>query len=253
MVKQSHITAIIPALNEEDAIGVVVRDLLALQDSDGEAIIHQVIVADNGSIDLTALRARAAGAQVVSENRRGYGAACLAAMNSIIDTDVVLFVDGDCSVRVSQVPLLLDAMYKGADMAIGSRCLGTIEPGAMSLPQHLGNGLIAKMIALVWRTQVTDIGPLRAIRYPALQKLAMQDKAYGWTVEMQVKAFQQSLVVLEVPVDCLVRVGHSKVSGTVRGVIGAACGMFGMIARLWWQGRQAKKTTLTLNSVPEKG
>lgn len=241
MYKQLHITAIIPALNEEDAIGIVVKDLLALQASDGKAIVDQVIVADNGSSDLTAMHAREAGAKVVLECRRGYGAACLAAMSSITETDVVLFVDGDCSVRVSQTNRLLDTIAEGADMAIGSRCLGTIEPGSMSLPQHLGNGLIAKIIALVWHAQVTDIGPFRAIRYVALQKLAMQDQAYGWTVEMQVKAFQHGLVVREIPVDSLVRVGRSKVSGTVRGVIGAACGMFGMIARLWWQGRNTGK------------
>lgn len=248
MYKQLHITAIIPALNEEDAIGVVVRDLLTQQDMDGKAIVDAVIVADNGSVDFTALRAREAGAQVVSETRRGYGAACLAAMKSIIETDVMLFVDGDYSVRVSQTNRLLDTIAEGADMAIGSRCLGTIEPGSMSLPQHLGNGLIAKIIALVWHAQITDIGPFRAIRYPALQKLAMQDQAYGWTVEMQVKAFQHGLVVREIPVDCLVRVGRSKVSGTVRGVIGAACGMFGMIARLWWQGRNAGKIITTLEA-----
>ncbi len=242
MVKQLHITAIIPALNEESAIGLVVTDLLALQDSNGNAMVDQVIVADNGSVDLTAMHAREAGAKVVSETRRGYGAACLAAINSITETDVVLFVDGDCSIRVSQTSRLLDAIAEGADMAIGSRCLGYIEPGAMSLPQHLGNGLIARIIALLWQAPVTDIGPFRAIRYPTLQKLAMQDRAYGWTVEMQVKALQQGLVVREIPVDCLVRVGRSKVSGTVRGVIGAACGMFGMIMRLWWQGRHAKKS-----------
>lgn len=248
MYKQLHITTIIPALNEEDAIGVVVGDLLALLDSDGKTIIDQVIVADNGSVDLTAMHAREAGAKVVSETRRGYGAACLAAMSSISETDVVLFVDGDCSVRVSQTNRLLGAIAEGTDMAIGSRCLGAIEAGSMSLPQHLGNGLIAKIIALVWRTQVTDIGPFRAIRYVALQKLAMQDQAYGWTVEMQVKAFQHGLIVREIPVDCLVRVGRSKVSGTVRGVIGAACGMFGMIARLWWQGRNARKVLATLEA-----
>jgi len=246
MYKQLHITAIIPALNEQDAIGQVVRDLLAQQDSEGKAILDKVIVANNGSVDLTEIRAREAGAQVISEPQRGYGAACLAAINSIIETDVVLFVDGDCSVSVTQSALLLDSISNGADIAIGSRCLGYIEPGSMSLPQRIGNDLIAKIISLVWQTQVTDIGPFRAIRYPALLKLAMQDPAYGWTVEMQVKALQQGLVISEIPVDCLIRVGHSKVSGTVRGVIGAACGMFGMIAYLWWQSRHVKKTTLPI-------
>ncbi len=241
MHKNLHITAIIPALNEQDAIGQVVRDLFGLQDQHGKVIIDNVIVADNGSVDFTAQRAREAGAQVVSETRRGYGAACLAAIYSISETDVILFVDGDCSIRVAQATFLLDAISNGADMAIGSRSLGVIESGAMTLPQRLGNDLIAKIIAWVWHAQVTDIGPFRAIRYSALQKLGMQDMAYGWTVEMQVKALQQGLVIVEIPVDCLVRVGRSKVSGTVRGVIGAACGMIGTIARLWWRGRHTKK------------
>ena len=255
MFKQLHITCIIPALNEAEAIGTVVQELLAQQDCDGTRLIDQIIVADNGSVDHTGKVAREAGAIVVSETRRGYGAACLAAMNSLTKTDVVLFVDGDCSVRVSQTSRLLSAIEAGADMAIGSRCSGYIEPGSMSWPQRFGNALIARIVSIVWQTRVTDIGPFRAIRYSALQALAMQDQAYGWTVEMQVKALQQGMVVKEVPVDCLVRVGRSKVSGTIRGVIGAACGMLGMIARLWWQGRQRKKchSLASLNCLSEKG
>ncbi|MEI8574744.1 glycosyltransferase family 2 protein [Methylomonas sp. LW13] len=246
MYNQLHVTAIIPALNEQEAIGQVVSALIAQQGNHGQPIIDQIIVADNGSIDLTATLANVAGANVVFEPKRGYGAACLAAINSIVATDVVLFIDGDCSVQVSQIILLLDPVSNGADIAIGSRCLGYIQPGSMSLPQRIGNGLIARIISLLWQAQVTDIGPFRAIRYSALQELAMQDRAYGWTVKMQVKALQQGLIVREIPVDCLVRVGRSKVSGTVRGVVGAAFGMFGMIVRLWWQGRQADKASLPI-------
>lgn len=233
MYRGAQITAIIPALNEELAIGRVVTGLLALSNDVGSQLIDLVIVADNGSSDQTAELAGKAGARIVSEPRRGYGAACLAAMNSITGTDLVVFVDGDCSIRLSQTEFLLEAIDNGADLVIGSRCLGTIETGAMTWPQRVGNALVAKLISVLWRQSVTDIGPFRAIRFAALQQLEMEDMAYGWTVEMQVKALQKDFVVREVPVDCLARVGRSKVSGTLRGVIGAALGMLGMVCRLW--------------------
>lgn len=239
MYRGLHVTAIIPALNEEDAIGQVVRCLLALQDPCGMPIVDDVIVGDNGSVDATALRARNAGARVVAEPRRGYGAACQAAIDNAGETDVILFVDGDCSVVVAQAIGLLDAIAEGVGLAIGSRTCGYVEPGAMTWPQQIGNRLVATLISWLWATEVTDLGPFRAIRYRSLQSLAMQDRAYGWTVEMQVKVLQQGLAVREVPVDCRIRLGRSKVSGTVRGVIGAACGMLGMVMRLWWRERRA--------------
>lgn len=227
-----HITAIIPALNEELAIGQVVSDLKDLKDKSGQPIIDRIIVGDNGSTDSTAQIAKHAGAEVVYEPQKGYGSACLAALSQIHETDVVLFVDGDCSIVISQTFELLNAIVEGGDLVIGSRVLGDIEPGAMSWPQTVGNSFVAFVIAKLWHSTLTDLGPFRAIRYPALTKLHMQDKSYGWTVEMQAKALQNGLMVKEVPVDCLVRVGKSKVSGTVRGVIGAAFGMLGMIIRL---------------------
>ncbi|MGH8701095.1 MAG: hypothetical protein ACREVR_07940, partial [Burkholderiales bacterium] len=121
----------------------------------------------------------------------------------------------------------------GADLAIGSRALGRVERGAMTWPQIAGNVLITRLIRWLWRAPLTDLGPYRAIRHDALQRLRMSDRAYGWTVEMQVKAFQHKLRVVEVPVDVRVRLGHSKVSGTLRGVFGAGHGMLRMLWRLW--------------------
>lgn len=235
-----HITAVIPALDEAEAIADVVADLVALHNEAGLAVIDDIIVADNGSIDDTAALAVQAGARVTHQFRRGYGATCLAALATIEEADVVLFVDGDRSVRVNQTFRLLDAIVAGADLVIGSRILGQVEPGAMTWPQRIGNRLVAGLITLIWRTPVSDLGPFRAIRLPALKRLDMQDSAYGWTVEMQVKALQHGLLIREVPVDCLVRIGRSKVSGTVRGVFGAACGMLGTVLMLWWRGQNCQ-------------
>lgn len=235
MYQQLHITAIIPALNEELAISQVVQGLLALQDISGRPIVDTVIVADNGSTDATAALAKAAGAQVVFEPQRGYGAACLAAINQITATDVVVFVDGDGSVNIQQLSYLLAHIANGADLVIGSRTLGYIQAGAMTWAQRVGTVLVATVIAWLWSAKVSDLGPFRAIRDPALQALAMQDTSYGWTVEMQVKALQLDFTVVEIPVDCLVRLGKSKISGTVRGVFGAAIGMLGMVVRLRWR------------------
>ncbi|MDD2725566.1 MAG: glycosyltransferase family 2 protein [Methylovulum sp.] len=235
MYQNLHITAIIPALNEEQAIAQVVGNLLALQDFSGRPLVDAVIVADNGSNDATAALAQAAGASVVFEPRRGYGAACLAAIAHIKATDVVVFVDGDGSVNARQVGYLLAPIAKGADLVIGSRTLGYIQAGAMTWAQQVGTAGVAAIIGLLWSAKVSDLGPFRAIRHPALQALGMQDTTYGWTVEMQVKALQLDFTIVETPVDCLVRLGKSKISGTVRGVFGAVIGMLGMVMRLRWR------------------
>lgn len=230
-----HITAVIPALNEELAIAQVVNGLLVLQERSGRPLVDDIIVADNGSTDATAALSQAAGAKVVSAPRRGYGAACLAAIDHIAATDVVVFVDGDGSVNSRQVEYLLERIAAGADLVIGSRTLGYIEAGAMSWAQRFGTALVAAIINVLWSAKISDLGPFRAIRHPALQALSMQDASYGWTVEMQVKALQLGFSVVEIPVDCRVRLGKSKISGTVRGVVGAALGMIGMVARLRWR------------------
>ncbi len=232
MHRGSSAAAVIPARNESQAIAHVIAGLKALRIAD-RPVIDPILVCDNGSSDDTAARATQAGALVVSEPRPGYGGACLAALAHIGRADVVLFIDGDHAFFPAQAIALLDAIADGADLAIGSRVLGRVERGAMTWPQIVSNAIVTRLIRWLWRVPITDLGPYRAIRYAALQRLMMRDRAYGWTVEMQVKAFQQKLRVVEVPVDVRVRIGHSKVSGTLRGVFGAGHGMLRMLWRLW--------------------
>ena len=224
---------VVPARDEERNIGSVVVDLLALHDGCGARVIDDFVVCDNGSTDATATRAREAGARTVRQETPGYGVACLTALAALRPVDVVLFTDGDRSFKAVQGLGLLEAVADGADLAIGSRALGRQEPGALSLPQRAGNWVASRLIRLLWGVGVTDLGPYRAIRTGALQRLDMQDRAYGWTVEMQVKAIQHGMRVVEVPVDALRRrFGRSKVGGTLRGVVGAGVGILSMIARL---------------------
>jgi rSAM/selenodomain-associated transferase 1 len=205
---------IIPALNEERAIG---RVLAAIP-----SWVDDVVVADNGSADRTADIARAHGARVVSEPRRGYGSACLAAM-AVLDTpDVVAFLDGDYSDHPEEMDSLVDPILADqVDMVIGSRVLGRCERGALTPQARFGNWLSCLLLRLIWRVKYTDLGPFRAIRYSSLLGLGMRDPDYGWTVEMQVKAATHGLRAREVPVSYRPRIGESKVSGTVRGVFGA--------------------------------
>lgn len=235
MFKGRTVCAIVPALDEAEAIGGVVIGLRALRNDSGEPLLDHVIVADNGSTDGTGALARAAGASVVAEARRGYGYACMAGINAASEADILLFVDGDHSVLPQETCALLAALDRGADLVIGAR--HHAEAGAMTLPQRFGNGLACRLARLIWNVPMSDLGPFRALRKTAFDQLDMQDMTYGWTVEMQLKAFQRGQRVVEVPVSVRCRLGHSKVSGTVRGVIGAGVGIFSMIAKLWWQGR----------------
>ncbi len=227
---------VVPARDEAQNIGAVVADLLALRDEHGAPVVDHFVVCDNGSTDATADRAREAGARTVRQETPGYGLACLTALAALDPVDVVLFTDGDRSFEAVQGLRLLEAVAGGADLAIGSRALGRREPGALSLPQIAGNRVAGLLIRLLWGVAVTDLGPYRAIRADALRRLDMQDRTYGWTVEMQIKAIQNRLCVAEVPVDALRRrFGRSKVGGTVRGVVGASVGILSMIARLRWR------------------
>ena len=243
MYKGLSVGAVIPACDEEDNIAPVVTALLDLRTDAGRRVIDDVVVCDNGSTDATAQRARAAGARVIVEEIPGYGRACLTAIAALRPVDVVLFVDGDQSFEVSQSLDLLAAIADGADLAIGSRALGQMEPGALSLPQIVGNRVASLLIRLLWGRAVTDLGPFRAIREDALRRLDMRDTAYGWTVEMQVKAIQLNMQLVEIPVKTLRRrFGISKVGGTLRGVIGASIGILGMIARLRCRRRSRQET-----------
>ncbi len=219
------VVAILPALNEEQALPGVLAAL-------PRPAISRAIVVDNGSTDRTAAVARAAGAQVVSEPRRGYGQACLAGIAAAHDADVLLFLDADGADDPADIPRVLEPILAGrADLVIGSRVRGTRERGALTPQARVGNALATTLIRLLWGVGFTDLGPLRAIGADSLRRLSMADTGFGWTVEMQVRAAKRGLRCEEVPVAYRRRVGVSKISGTVVGSVRAGCGILGTIAR----------------------
>lgn len=218
---------VIPALDEEEAIGGVVSAFVDLRDDAGRPVLEEIVVADNGSTDRTAAVARAAGATVVGEPERGYGAACLAALQHLRargggPPDIVAFADGDGSNVAAELPSLIEPLVTGrADLVIGSR-LARAAPGSLTFPQRFGNRLSTTAMNRLFGARFSDLGPYRAIAWPALERLEMEDRNYGWTIEMQLKAVHRGLVTTEVDVQNRARVaGRSKVAGTVRGVIGA--------------------------------
>lgn len=237
MINDQHISVVIPALNEELAISKVITGLKQLLNKDGGPLIDDIVVCDNGSTDATAKVASNSGARVVYQPIKGYGIACLTAIEHLHATDIVLFIDGDDSCDVSQAVNLIKhvSRFGSFDIAIGSRSLGQAEAGALTRPQEFGNKVATTLIKFLWHRYVSDLGPFRAIRFQALKQLRMQDRRFGWTVEMQIKAIQRNLNMIEVPVDSKRRIGTSKISGTFRGVIGAGFGILGKIASLWWQ------------------
>jgi glycosyltransferase involved in cell wall biosynthesis len=234
------ISAIIPAFNEAENIALVVGGLRVLRDASGAPLIHEVVVADNNSTDETAALAAQAGARVIFVSARGYGNACAAAC-AAAEGDVFLFVDGDHTADLTQSAMLIDAVAQANDLVIGVRA--NALRGSLTAPQKFGNALACFLIRAIWRVPVTDLGPFRAIRREAYERIGMRDPTYGWTVEMQVRAAQLRLRTAELPVTWLPRhAGTSKVSGTVRGVFGAGVGILSMIAKLWWRGRARTKT-----------
>ncbi|MHC5067000.1 MAG: glycosyltransferase family 2 protein [Planctomycetota bacterium] len=203
------LVAIIPALDEEGSIGPVVSALLAAE-------VDQVIVGDNGSTDRTAEIARAAGAHVVDAPRRGYGSACLAALAALPDSaTTVVFCDADGADDLTRLADLTAPVLAGdIDLMIGSRSASTAARAALSPPQRFGNWIAGMMIRLLYRVRCSDLGPFRCIDRRALDALAMSDPAFGWTAEMQVKAYRLKLRVAEIAVDPLPRsAGISKISG----------------------------------------
>ena len=236
---------IIPALNEEAAIGPTLDSLRGALPRHSESalayeesFLTQLIVVDNGSTDLTAEVARAHGAQVVREHRRGYGSACLAGIAALQqEITVVAFMDGDGSDDPADLPALLGPIVRGeADMVLGSRVLGERETGALALQQRFGNALAAGLLRFLYGTRYTDLGPFRAIRRDALDRLGMRDPNYGWTIEMQIKAARHGLRVLEIPIRYRVRrAGKSKVSGTIRGSVSAGAKIIWTIFRYAWR------------------
>ena len=221
------IRVIIPALNEDRAIGKVLADI--------PPGVAEVIVADNGSTDGTAGICRNLGATVVAEPARGYGAACLKGIAALAaDTDIVVFLDGDYSDFPSEMGRLVEPIAGGrADMVIGSRMLGLAEPGALLPVARFGNWLTTRLVRLGWGVAYTDLGPFRAIRMDALRALGMADRDFGWTIEMQVKAAARGLRTVEVAVSYRKRIGMSKISGTVLGSYKAGKKILWIVAREW--------------------
>jgi len=225
----TKIAVIIPALNEAGNIKRLVVEVL-------ETMPARVIVVDNGSSDETAEEARAAGAEVVYEPRRGYGYACAAGTAAARDAHVLAFLDGDCSSLPSELPAIVSPILSDkADLVLGSRPLGHIAPGSMPPQQRFGNWLASRLMNLLYGLAVTDLGPYRAIRRSLLESLDMREMTYGWPTEMMVKAARRGARVVEVPVSFHSRhAGRSKVSGTVRGTILAAWFILGVTLRYAW-------------------
>ncbi|KHJ39707.1 undecaprenyl-phosphate mannosyltransferase [Pedobacter glucosidilyticus] len=218
---------IIPAYNEEQSIAKVVQAI-------PKELVKTVVVANNNSKDNTKIQAEMAGALVVDEPRPGYGYACLKGIdflsNHIKPQDIVVFLDGDFSDYPEEIPDIINPILNNkADLVIGSRALGVKEKNSMTIPQEFGNWLATKLIKWFYGVKFTDLGPFRAITWLHLQQINMQDKTYGWTVEMQIKAAKQGLRCMEVPVKYRKRIGVSKVSGTVKGVILAGYKIIWMI------------------------
>ena len=211
----ARISVIIPAYNEEKSIGLVLDAL-------PQELLHEIIVVDNNSTDNTARSAIEKGARVVEEKRKGYGSACLKGISELDNPHIVVFLDGDFSDYPEEIIKLVAPIESGEmDFVLGSRMI-LPESRLALLPQsRYGNQLAVFLMRLFFRHQYTDLGPFRAIRYGALQSIAMQDTNFGWTVEMQIKAIKKGLRILEIPVKYRERVGVSKITGTFSGTIKA--------------------------------
>ena len=210
------IKVIIPAYNEEDSIAKVIKEI--------PSIVEEIIVVSNNSTDNTEQNAIAAGATVLKEDRRGYGYACLKGLGHVANgkelPEIIVFLDGDYSDYPEELIKIVNPILKDEiDMVIGARVKELREPGSMTTPQIFGNWLATRLMALFFGAKFTDLGPFRAIKYSKVMELEMEDKTYGWTVEMQLKVIKKKMSYIEVPVRYKKRIGVSKVSGTVKGAI----------------------------------
>lgn len=218
-MNKPDIRVIIPAFNEQNAVGLVIDEI-------PKEWVNEIIVIDNGSTDDTFLQAQKRGATALREPKRGYGNACLKGLAHIQQSptqpDIVVFLDGDHSDFPEQlIDLVRPIIEDKKDLVIGSRALGNKEKGSMTPQQIFGNWLATSLIRLFYKVRYTDLGPFRAIRYESLLAIDMQDRNYGWTVEMQLKAAKLNLRIMDFPVNYRQRIGVSKVSGTIKGTIGA--------------------------------
>jgi glycosyltransferase involved in cell wall biosynthesis len=221
---------IIPAFNEARAIGKVVGDI-------PDRWVDEVVVVNNASTDETEDNARAAGATVLTEDRQGYGHACLRGIEyaKARQPDVVVFLDGDYSDHPEEMTRLVEPIAADeADFVVGSRIRGDAEPGALLPQAQVGNRLACTLMQQLWGVSYTDLGPFRAIRFRDLMALDMQDKTFGWTIEMQIKAAEAGLRIDEVPVSYRKRVGVSKITGTIQGTVKASSKILWTIGRMAW-------------------
>ena len=222
------VSVIIPALNEEETIAMVVRKV-PLETAD------ELIVVDNGSEDDTAIRAREAGARVVTEPRRGYGRACAAGIRALCpDCEIVVFLDGDGSDCAEFMGHLVEPINQGQyDFVIGSRTRGRRQTGSLNFQQIFAGRAAGLLLRALYGVRYTDMCPFRAIRREALEKLELREQTYGWNLEMQMRAARAGLRILEVPVDHRRRAGgKSKVSGTLRGTFMAGARILATLARV---------------------
>lgn len=220
------IKVIIPAYNEQDSIAKVINDI--------PVIVDEVIVVSNNSTDNTEINAKEAGATVLTESQKGYGYACLKGMKHIDNQktkpNIIVFLDGDYSDYPEELTKLVEPIINdNIDFVIGARVKRLREEGSMTKPQIFGNWLATFLMKQMFGAKFTDLGPFRAIKYDKLIALNMEDKTYGWTVEMQLKAIKQKLSYVEIPVKYRNRIGVSKVSGTVKGSIFAGIKILGWI------------------------
>lgn len=224
-----RIETIIPAFNEE-------RSIIQVIEAIPHGLVDRIIVVDNASTDRTASLALQAGAYVVHEPLRGYGQACLRGISEADEADVIVFLDADFSDDPSVMPQLIEPIrIDEADLVIGSRILGDADPGALPPHARFGNILACFLMKRLYGYSFTDLGPFRAIRKTTLDQLGMKDTNYGWTVEMQVKAAMHGVRCVEVPVPYKIRIGRSKISGTISGSVKAGVKILWTVFSLWFR------------------
>jgi len=239
-----RVSVVIPTRNEREGLARVLADLPS-------NLVGEVIVVDNNSTDGTTEIAEQFGARVINESRRGYGQACLTGLASANAPDIVVFLDGDYSDRPAELPDLLRPLFEGrADIVLGSRLADAESARSLAWHAAFGNRLAAALIRWFYGLKISDLGPFRAGRSSVLQDLALEEKTYGWAVEMILKGAIRGFRVVEVPVSYHPRIGKSKISGTVRGTLGAAWYILALIVRYYFQPRRRMGQSASKSAQP---